>query len=56
MSIAEVDTQDDHKLLTIGFACVSNENRHADRMVRQILDFMETHTQAELIDVQIEVL
>ncbi len=56
VSIAEVDKQDDHKLLTIGFACVSNENRHADRMVRQILDFMETHTQAELIDVQIEVL
>ena len=30
ISIAEVDNQDNHKLLTIGFACVSNESRHAD--------------------------
>ena len=44
ISIAEVDNQDNHKLLTIGFACVTNESRHADSMVQHVLDFMEKNT------------
>lgn len=43
ISIAEVDNQDNHKLLTIGFACVSNESRHADSMVQHVLDFMKKY-------------
>ena len=55
VSIAEVDKQDEHKTIVIGFACISNERRHADSMIQTILRFMETHTQAEFIDAEIEI-
>lgn len=56
ISIAEVDTQDEHKILTIGFACVTNETRHADSMVNHVLDFMEKNTEAELISAEVELI
>ena len=40
-SVAEVDRQEEHKMLVVGFACVSNEKSHAERMLQHILDFME---------------
>ena len=55
-SLAEVDNQDNHKLLTIGFACVTNESRHADSMVQHVLDFMEKNTEAELIYAEREII
>lgn len=56
ISIAEVDTQDMHQILTIGFACVSNEARHVEQMIEKVIDFMEDHTEAELLDIQREIL
>lgn len=47
-SVAEVDRQEEHKMLVVGFACVSNEKSHAERMLQHILDFMEKSTEAEL--------
>ena len=35
IAIAEVDEQDTHQLIVIGFACVSNEYNHADEMVEK---------------------
>lgn len=56
ISIAEVDNQDHHKLLTMGFACVTNESSHADSMVQHVLDFMEKNTEAELIYAEREII
>ena len=53
-SVAEVAEQDAHKTIVIGFACVTNEKRHADSMVQHILDFMEKNTEAELISAEYE--
>ena len=50
-SVAEVE----HKMLVVGFACVSNEKSHAERMLQHILDFMEKSTEAELISAEYEV-
>ena len=50
-SVAEVDRQEEHKMLVVGFACVSNEKSHAEH----ILDFMEKSTEAELISAEYEV-
>lgn len=55
VSVAEVDRQEEHKMIVIGFACVSNEKRHAESMVQHILDFMEKTTEAELISSEYEV-
>ena len=54
-SVAEVDLQDEHKMIVIGFACVSNEKRHADSQIQHILDFMEKNTEAELISAEYDV-
>lgn len=56
ISIAEVDTQDIHQILTIGVACISNEARHVEQMTEKVIDFMENHTEAELLEVQREIL
>lgn len=55
VSVAEVDRQEEHKLFVVGFACVTNETRHADAMLRNILDFMEKNTEAELISAEREI-
>jgi len=53
-SVAEVDRQEEHKMIVIGFACVTNERRHAESMIRHILDFMEKNTEAELLSAEYE--
>lgn len=55
VSVAEVNRQDEHKTIVIGFACVTNERRHADSMIQHILDFMEKNTEAELLSAEYEV-
>ncbi len=55
VSVAEVDHQDNHKTIVIGFACVTNEKRLADSMIQNILRFMEQNTEAEMISAEIEV-
>jgi len=50
-SIAEVDTQDMHRTLTIGVAVVSGDITHAERSLDEIIRYMETHADAELTSV-----
>ena len=40
-SIAEVDTQDAHQLLTVGIAVVSSDVAHAEKSLDEIVRFME---------------
>ncbi len=56
VSVGETDTQNQHRILTIGVACVTNEIRHADAMIQRIVDFMEKNTEAELLSVNIEII
>jgi len=51
-SIAEVATQDTHRTLTIGIAVVSGEAAHAERVLDEIVRFMEENTDAELTEVE----
>ena len=52
-SIAEVATQDVQQTLTIGIAVVSGDVGHAQRLLDEIVRFMEEHTEAELTAVEI---
>ena len=56
ISIAEIEDMDSHKKIAIGFACVSNETRHADSVIRNVLRFIESSTDARVDDVVIEFL
>ena len=51
-AIAEVDTQDMHRTLTLGVAVVSGENTHAQNMINEIIRFLEKNADAELTSVE----
>lgn len=55
-SVAEVDTNDNHRILTIGFACISNSHSHADEMIDHIIDFIEGSTDAVITEIDREIL
>ena len=53
-SVAEVDTQDIHRTLTVGVAVVSGEAAHARRYLDEIIRYMEAiaEADAELTDIE----
>jgi len=56
IAIAEVDEQDTHQLIVIGFACVSNEYNHADEMVEKVIQFIEGNTDAIVDNVEKDII
>jgi len=52
VSIAEIDTQDVVQTLTIGIAVVSGDAAHRQNSINEIIRFMETHADAELISIE----
>lgn len=55
ISIAEVDRQDVHKSIVIGFVCVTNQVRHADEIIDNVLNYIERNTDAVIDDVEREI-
>ena len=51
-SIAEVDTQEAHQILTLGVAVVSGEYSHARNMLDDIIRYMERTADAELVSIE----
>ena len=51
VAIAEVATQELHQTLTLGFAVVSGEPAHAQQQLEEVLRFLESATEAELVSV-----
>lgn len=56
VSIAEVDAQDLHQRIVLGFACVAGDTAMADSMIENILNFIENNSEGEIIDIQKELL
>ena len=48
ISVAEVDSQDIHRTIVIGIACVSNDAVHAGQVIDTVVEFMEYSTDAVL--------
>ena len=55
-AISEVEDLDDLRVATIGIAVVSNDSRHADEMLQTIIGFFERDADANLGEVETEVL
>ena len=53
-SVAEVDTQDTMKTLTIGIAVVSGSLTHGQHSLDEIIRYMERESDAELTDISYE--
>lgn len=56
VSVAEVENQDLHQSIVIGIACVSNDSRHANSVIQNVLDFIEDNTEAIVEKVEMEIL
>jgi len=56
VSVAEIEDQDVHRSIVIGYACVTNSSRLADEIVHNVLKFIESNTDAVVRDVIIEIL
>ena len=47
VAVAEVDTQDSHQTLSLGIAVVSGEYSNAQKLLDEVIRFMELHEEAE---------
>lgn len=56
VSIAEVDYNDLLQRARLGVCCVSNDKVHANRVLGEVVKFIEGNFQAELLDYSIEIL
>ena len=56
VSIAEVEDQDIHQRIVLGFACVVGEVFIADSIIDHVLNFIESNTEGEIIDIERELI
>ena len=47
VAISEVEDQNSWQVAGLGFSVVSSDSRHADRMISEIMDFLEKRVNAE---------
>jgi uncharacterized protein len=55
VAAAEVEDLDNHRRATLGFACVSNDARHARSMMDKVVAFVASSTEEPLIDREVRV-
>ena len=57
VSIAEIDNNDRHHLLTLGISCTSNNSRHANEIMSNVVDYIHgLRCDAELLDYELELI
>lgn len=57
VSIAEIDDHDLWQVATLGVTCVSNDGRHANEILSNVMHFIEANRgDAEVLDYEIEIL
>ena len=56
VAVAEVDSEDQWQLATLGICCVSNNGRHANEVLSKVVDFIvNSHFDVEILDYEIEI-
>ena len=51
VSAAEVGDQELHQTILIGIACVTDSSAQADSVMEHVIRFMESNTEAEILDI-----
>ncbi|NLK74776.1 MAG: DUF503 domain-containing protein [Clostridiales bacterium] len=49
VSIAEIEEQDIHQFIVLGFACLAGNNAHADSILDNVINYIEGNTEGEVI-------
>lgn len=55
VSISEVDSQDNHKLITLGISSISSEKDLLSNLKEKIIDYIEGNFEGEIIEVYEEI-
>jgi len=56
VSVAEIDNQELWQLATLGISCVSNNRRHADETLANVIRFIiQNYPDVELLNSEVEV-
>ncbi len=57
VSVAEVDDQDLWQLAALGISCVSNDKRHANEVLSNVVGFItDSRFEVEILNYEIEIL
>lgn len=56
VSIAEVEDQDVHQTIGLGFAVVSNNRKHIDSTIDKVVNYIESNIQGEIIAIYREII
>lgn len=56
VSIAEVEEQDKHQIIVLGFVGVARDIAQADSIIDHVLNFIESNTEGEIYLVEREIL
>ncbi len=56
VSIAEADEQDTHQITVLGLACAAGDASHADSVLDNVINFIESNTEGEIIQVEREII
>ena len=57
VAVSEVDNNDKWQALTLGISCVSNDIRHCNAMISNIVSYLEDITDdLEMLDCDVEIL
>ncbi|ROR27380.1 hypothetical protein EDD66_10677 [Mobilisporobacter senegalensis] len=52
VSIAEIEDQDKHQIIVIGFAAVAGDISQCDSIIDHVLNFIEGNTEGEIIGIE----
>lgn len=54
VSIAEIDDQDKHQITVLGFTAVAGDISQSDSIIDHVLNFIESNTEGEIIQINRE--
>ncbi len=55
VSIAEIEEMDTHQIIVLGIGCVSNDTKYVNSVLDEVINFIETNTEAEVVTVDMEI-
>lgn len=56
ISISEVEALDMHQTVILGLSIVTNETKIADTLLNQVISYIQENTEAELLDIDREII
>ena len=56
VAVSEVEEQDVHQITVLGLACVAGDASHADSILDHAVNFIESNTEGEILQIDREII